>query len=146
MSLESRLASLVAAIGSDIKDLINGQGAKITISTVQPTLPNAGDMWFHSTTGELRICRIENSVATWYDVGGIKSGAEGRTVSETTYTYNSDGSVSQIDQDGEITSFTYDSEGRVATKSYPSKGVTRTDEYEYSADGSLHRIYDQSIN
>ena len=58
-----------------------GGGASVTINDAAPTTPSAGDLWWNSNAGQLKIYYNDGSSSQWVDAaGGGGSGGSGITV------------------------------------------------------------------
>ena len=61
-----------------------GSGTSVTVSDTAPTSPSAGDLWFKSDEGRLKIYYNDGSSSQWVDTSPIGSGGGGGGASVTT--------------------------------------------------------------
>lgn len=78
LNVEGRV---VAAL---LTDLIAGSGGSVTISTTAPSSPSAGDLWWNSDSGVLKIYYNDGNSSQWVDASTGPMGPQGPAGPSTT--------------------------------------------------------------
>lgn len=136
MATQAELDSLANSVSDALGDLDSAKQNANIIDDTMPASPTHGDKWTDGVSG-VEYTWWEDGVGSgqWVELGPVAA-AEDKAVNSMSITYNVDGTIDTVTEDGVTKTFTYNGDGTIDTVSWPVGSLTRTETYSYT-DGVL---------